>query len=238
MENRKIMRTIRKIVLAGAALICAALVMVPLVSAAGPGQGFSPGGQMNQGQDNQISPGSGGMGQNTGSGNGAAPGGGPGNGQNSQDTGTGSPSFAGNETAPHEHHDHDFGNFSGNMTPPEPSGDLNLTAVGNTLFGQLPPDSNMTADNNWTIPFNATGPQPGGQNQPLPAGNLTAPNPAGGNTTPPLQQASPGGSNANNGGNQAGSGSGQAGSTSQDQKDSDLISAFLQWLKGGGSSAT
>lgn len=232
------MRTLRKIVLAGAVLICAALVMVPLVSAAGPGQGFSPGGQPNQGQGNQMTPGNGGMGQNSGSGNGAAPGGGPGNGQNSQNSGTGAQQFAGNETAPHGHHDHDFGNSGGNMTPPAPGGDINLTAVGNTLFDQLPPDSNMTADNNWTMPFNATGPQPGGQNQPLPAGNLTAPNPAGGNTTPPLQQAPSGTGNTNNGGNQVGSGSGQTGSTSQDQKDSDLIAAFLRWLRGGGSSTS
>ena len=62
----KNMKTVRKIVLASAVLICAALVMVPLVSAAGPGQGFSPGGQQNQGQGTMMMPGNG---QNQGSGN-------------------------------------------------------------------------------------------------------------------------------------------------------------------------
>ncbi|ABS54733.1 hypothetical protein Mboo_0211 [Methanoregula boonei 6A8] len=254
------MTTVRKIVLASAVLICAALVMVPLVSAAGPGQGFSPGGQQNQGQGNQIAPGNGGNGNNPGSGNdqnsgnGAMASGGPGNGQNRQTPGAGIQPFAGNMTAPQGQPDQNFGNASWNATPPGPGGALNLTAVGNALFGQLPPDANATGSNNWTnnwtMQLNATGLKPDGQNVPLPAGNLTGHNPADGNVTPPSQPALSGNGNTNNAGNQNNAGTAtqgyssgpQAGSTSQsasqDQKDSNLIEAFLTWLRGGGSSTT
>ncbi|HVP96525.1 hypothetical protein [Methanoregula sp.] len=197
-----------------------------------------------------MMPGNGGNGQNTGSGNGqgsgngAAPGGAPENGQN---PGNGPDSFAGNATAHQGPQDRNFGNASWNATPPGPGGDLNLTALGNTLFGQLPPDVNTTESNNWTMPFNTTGPQPGGQNVPLPAGNQTGPNPAGGNVTPRSPPALSGNGNANSGGNQMGTNTApaggpqttqQAGSASQDQKDSDLIAAFLSWLRSGGSSSS
>jgi hypothetical protein len=184
-----------------------------------------------------------GNGQNPGSGNdqnngnGAAPSGTPGNGQNGQNPGRDANPFAGNGTAPQGRPDQNFGNASWNATPPGPGGDLNLTALGNTLFGQLPPDANATAGNNWTIPFNATGPRPDGQNVPQPAGNLTGQNPADGNVTPPVQPAHSGSGNANNGGNQVGSGAAQTSSASQSQKDSDLIAAFLKWLQGGGNTS-
>ena len=189
------MKTIRKLGLVTAVLVCAALVMVPLASAAGPGQGFSPQGQSGQGQRNMMMPDNGGNGRDTGSGNGQNAGNGMphggAQGNSGQNPGAGTTPFSGNGTAPQRPPDQNFGNTNGSTTPPGPGGDLNLTALGNTLFGQLPPDVNATESNNWTMPFNATGPQPGWQNQHLQEGNLTAPGPDGGNTTPRPSRYSP-----------------------------------------------
>lgn len=226
------MRTVRKTVLVTAALVCAALVLVPFVSAAGPGQGSNPGSDQGPGTFMQgPSQGSfANQGQNTGQGSG------------SQDQGSAADS--------HQMPDHAFGN----MTGPQPDGNSTWDGLGlnanNITFGPPPAGMNATADNNWTVPGGMTTGWPGWGNGTAPADNMTAPNgtappPRGDNLTG--SQNLPAGSNpAGTGlrdGNGPGAGSQQQGSgasqaQNQDQKDTDLIAAFLKWLRGGGSSSS
>jgi hypothetical protein len=160
---------------------------------------------------------------------------GPGNGQNSN---TGSDQNQGNATAPNGPPSRDFRNMTGNMTMPGPgNGNMNGHGLGNMTEGNttftIPPpwDSNMTAGN-WTPSDNTTMRQHG-------EGNLTMQKPQDGNVTPPQANGNTNGAQGQNG-NNAGTGSQsgqQQGSvtqaqSTQDQKDSDLISAFLKWLKG------
>jgi hypothetical protein len=121
----------------------------------------------------------------------------------------------------------EFGNMTGYG-----QGNMN---EGNTTFTIPPPwDSNMTAGN-WTASDNTTMRQHG-------EGNLTMQKPQDGNVTSPRAPSDNGNANVtwNQNGNNAGTGSlsgQQQGNVSQaqgtqDQKDSDLLSAFLKWLNG------
>jgi len=101
----------------------------------------------------------------------------------------------------------------------------NMTAFDNMTFRHSPTGSNMTDPGNWTAP-----------------GNRTMTGPGYGNMTP--SHIPPDNGNANGSGNQnrqniaAGTQPGQPQGTTmnqaqgQDQKDSDLITAFLTWIKG------
>jgi len=232
------MRTVRKIVLVTAALVCAALVLVPFVSAAGPGQGNNPGSDQGPGTFMQ----------------GPSQGGSTSQGQNI-DQGSDSQDQSSAADSHQMPHDHAFGNMTGpqpevNMTQGNITWDgLGLNA-NNITFGPPPAGMNATADNNWTVPGGMTAGWPGWGNGTAPADNMTAPNgtappPMGDNVTSP--QNLPAGDNAAGTGLQNGNGSGagsqQLGSSAsqaqnQDQKDSDLIAAFLKWLRGGGSSSS
>jgi hypothetical protein len=110
--------------------------------------------------------------------------------------------------------------MTGNMAMPGP-GYGNMTAFDNMTFSHPPMDSNMTAPGNWTAPGNMTMPGPG-------YGNMTP------SQLPPDNGNATGSANQNGQNTAAGTQPGQPQGTgmSQDQKDSDLIAAFLTWLKG------
>ncbi|MGA2105809.1 hypothetical protein [Methanoregula sp.] len=227
-------------------LLCAAFVMIPLVVAAGPGQGTNQGNDQIQAWLSQGPPQGGPMNQGGGQRGPMM----PNYGQNSN---TGTTQNTGNSNAPGGPQGGGLGNMNGNMTMPGP-GEGNMTAFGNmTWHGQdrmtadnmtyyNPPfDSNMTTPGNWTAPGNMTMPQPG-QGMPNILGtNLTSPDPATGNMTPP-QVPDNGNSNGQNAGpgtssvQQQGNSGIQA--QSQDQKDSNLIAEFLTWLRGQSGSSS
>jgi len=204
------MRTLRKIAIIGMFLVWAALVLSPMVSAAGPGQGMqnqmiSPSGSGGQVQGGATPPGAG---QDTGPGNSGAPSGPP-------------------------------GGF-GNVTGPDPSMNLltagNTTGGGpgngpadNMTFGQPPFDTNSTAGN-WTT-FGQM-PPPGVNNMTAAGGTMTPPSGANGNVTHghhvPLNQSV----NLTAGTPPDLPGNSPAQNTSQNLNDTDVIEAFLRWLTG------
>jgi hypothetical protein len=222
---------LRKIGLVAAVLLFAALVCVPGVLAAGSGQEM-PGNNNHQGNDQgqqgnvAQGPGPGGSqgsqsGQNSGQGNN-----GPGQGSSGTDNGntgnSGADRMAGNMTQRQGQPPGNFGNMTGNQTAPGPMVLGNMTSFGpgeqfgpgNTTF------CNATGDN-------TTGCQPfdgnatlasGNETQQRPFDNQTAPQPADGNIT--LPQGQPDNTNIN------------TGTGGQNQKDADLISEFLKWLRG------
>jgi len=185
-----------------------------MVAAAGPGQGNqgqggfargpAQGGSMNQGQGG----GQGGM---------MMP-------DNNQNANPGTDHNQGNTTAPGGPPGGDFGNMTGNMAMTGP-GYGNLTALDNMSFSHPPMDSNMTAPGNWTTPDNMTMPGPGYGNMtpsqiPPDNGNATgSANQKGQNITAGTQPGQPQATGMNQ-------------TQGQDQKDSDLIAAFLKWLNG------
>ena len=202
-----IMKTPRKIGLVPVILLCAAFALVPMVAAAGPGQGNqgpAQGGTMNQGQGG----GQGGMMM-------------PNNQENAK---PGPDHSQGNTTAPGGPPGGDFGNMTGNMTMPGP-GFGNMTAFDNMTFSHPPMGSNMTAPGNWTAPGNRTMSWPGD-------GNMTPSRipPDNGNASGSANQNVQNGVAGTQPGQPQAAGMNQA--QSQDQKDSDLIAAFLKWLNG------
>lgn len=213
----------------------------------GMGQGAGPaqGGNMNPGQ---------------GSGQGDSQG--PGSGQN-QNQGT--DQQWGNGSVVKGPPDGSFGNLTGNMTRPDGRGDGNFTAFGNMTPPNGSGYGNMTEFRNMTRfgPGNQTGLNvtfcpPGYSGNETDAANWSGVNltgciPMEGNWSSMDGNRSHsqffGGDNTANGLNgansqnpQAGGQSGQPQSQSanadgsQDQKDSDLIAAFLKWLNSGGNS--
>ena len=251
-----IMKTTRKIGFIPVILLCAVFVIVPMVAAAGPGQGTNQHNNQGPGGFSQGPAQEGSMNQSQGRGQGGMMM--PDNGQNSN---TGTDQNAGNSNAPGGPPDGNFGNTTGNMIMPDP-GDGNMTTFGNVTwhgqgrmtagnmtFCQSPLDSNVTATGNWTAPDNMTMCQPGGERaQSIPGDNLTVPNQAGGNMTIP--KAPPDNGNANGPQNQNGQNAGtdtqsvqQQGTSmtqaqSQDQNDSTLIEEFLKWLRGQSGSSS
>ena len=253
------MKTTQKIGLIPVILLCAAFVMVPMVAAAGPGQGS----QQDTNQGNSPD-GQGGFSQGPAQGGSMNQGQGGNQGgmmmpDNGQNTNTGSDQNPGNMTAPNGPPDRNFGNMTAAMTGP---GDANTTAyenmtwhgqdrmtAGNMTFCHPPRDGNITATSgNWTASDNTTMCQPGGENLSIPGGNMTAPKPADGNVTPPQAPSDNSSTNGpqNQNGNNAGAGT-QPGqqqgisasqTQSQDLKDSDLIAAFLKWLEGQSGSSS
>jgi len=250
------MISLKKIGLVAAVLLFAALVCVPGVSAAGPGQGsqdtshqgndqghqgnfaqgFAPGGSQGSQNGQNGGQGSNGMGQgSSGSDNG-----------NNANRGTGQ--MAGNMTQRQGQPPGDFGNMTGNATAPGPMVLGNMTSFGpGERFGP----ENMTFCN--ATDSNGTPCQPFDGNATQAWGNETRQHQYGDNSTWQFQhqvRAENGNTTANapamngngpdNGGGQGISqgqgqqaqGSGASTSQSQDQKDADLISAFLKWLKG------
>jgi len=135
-------------------------------------------------------------------------------------------------------------NISDNATMPGPMVLGNMTGFygqDNVTFCQ-PPDGTNATDSNWSGFNNTSICQPMNRNMTFSRDNQTAFNQtafnrtADGNLTGPAQHDN-GNSNSaqNQNGNNAGnnnSGQQQGNSASQDQKDADLISAFLKWLKG------
>lgn len=217
----------KKIGLIAAVLFCAALVCVPVVSAAGPGQGMP--GNNNQG-NNQDQQGPAQGNQNNGQGSQT------GN-DNWQNGNTGFDRQQGNMTRNMTMNM--TRNISDNATMPGPMVLGNMTGFygqDNMTFCQPPDDTNAT-DSNWSAFNNTTFCQPRGGNMTFAKDNLTASNQTvDGNLTPPMQHDNGNSYGAQNqNGNNAGnnnSGQQQGSSTSGDQKDADLISAFLKWLKG------
>jgi hypothetical protein len=122
-------------------------------------------------------------------------------------------------------------------------------AMNNMTFGPPPSDSNATADNNWTAPDAMPMDwHHGGGNITGPEDNQTMSAPLGGNMTPPQAHSDNGNVNGpqNQNGQNAGTvtpsvqqqGISASQTQSQDQKDSDLIAAFLKWLLGGQGSSS
>jgi hypothetical protein len=191
-----IMKTTRKIGLLPVILVCAAFALVPLVAAAGPGQGnqgqggFSQGpahdGSMNKDQGGRMMP------------------------DNNQNANPGADHNERNTTAPRGPPGGDFGNMTGNMTVTSP-GYGNMTALDNMTFSHPPMDGNWTAPDNRTISWHGDG-------------NATPPQ------IPPDNGTSTGSTNQNGQNVTDGTQPGQP--QNQDQHDSDLIAAFLKWLRG------
>lgn len=216
------MTTKQKIGLIPVVLLCAAFFMIPMVAAAGNSPGTDAGNNQNPGgfigspsQSGSMNPG-----QATGQ-----------NGQmmpaNGQSKNTGSDQTMGNTTAPNGQ---PGGNFSnrGNRTMTAPDGNrtlqMNGTYAGNLMFGHDNRDFNMTLQQNRTSLDNSTPSWHGHGNMTLQAS---------------LENSNSSGISARNGMDAAlenRAGQQQAGNTSQsqlaNQTDSDLISAFLNWLKG------
>jgi len=245
------MKTTQKIGLIPVILLCAAFAMVPMVAAAGPGQGIN--------QGNNQGPGGSGPGPAQGDSMNQGPGGGQGGmimPANGQDANQGTNDQNQGDAAVHQ--GPPGGDF-GNMTGPGPDANMNAgndtwsgpgnMAMNNLTFGPPPVDSNATADNNWTAPdampmewHHGRGNITGLEN------NQTVPAPLGGNMTPPQTPSDNG--NANGSQNQNGQNTGmtpssvqqQGNSLSQaqgkDQKDNDLIAAFLKWLEGQSGSSS
>ena len=211
------MRSIKKLGVPVAVLLCAILLVIPLASADGPGQGADHGsgpGTLKELTTQNPGQSQGGMmpmnpNQNQGSSGSqqASPGGSNDN-SNSQPPAMNSPQPM-NET----------GNGPGNMP------------AGNMTFSPPPFDANSTVDLTGPAPMSLPGGINGTWNntaiQPPIIGNMT------GNMTPPQQQGSPGMNTQShdNSGSQS-QGNGVAPTQNQDQKDSSLISAFLTWLHG------
>ena len=227
------MKMKRSIGCIAAVLFCAALLCIPGALAAGQGMqngqdqggpqgqhggsdqgpGQAPGGQQNQGQENgqgsMARPESGGTGQ------------------------SGLDRMAGNATERQGPPPDGFGNMTGNQTAPGQWDAGNMTAFGD--MARHGP-GNMTFCN--ATGDNATPCQPFEGNATHAWGNETfrhqfnnesAGQHAGDtNVTPPAQQGN--GQAGNGGQGSQGQGSGQ--NSGQNQKDTDLIAAFLAWLNG------
>ncbi len=238
------MISFKKMGIIAAVLVCAALVCVPGVAAAGPGQGQDNHQGNDQHQQGNFAqgpaPGGSQNGQNGGQGNN-----GPGQGSSGTDNGNanrGDDRMAGNMTERQGQPPGNFGNMTGNETAPGPMVLGNMTSFGpGERFGP----GNMTFCN--ATGDNTTACQPFDGNATQAWGNETRQHQYGDNSTWQFQhqvQAENGNATGNAtgsappmNGNSADKGSGQGqGSgqnSAQNQKDADLISAFLAWLNGG-----
>ncbi len=214
-------------------LLCAAMLMVSGAAAAGPGGGPGQGNSLGQGGFTQRMAQGGPANQDAGSGQGNLM---PANGQNANQ-GTNDNGQSGHQGPPGG----TFGNMTGQMA-------MNMTPIGNMTwygpdnstadamaFDHPPFDGNTTDENNWTAQGAATMGWPGGGNVTGPGGNLTAPEPVNGNMTHSwhhLDNSTANESQNQNGNNdRAGLQQESSANQAQDQKDSDLIAAFLKWFR-------
>ncbi|WP_292370499.1 hypothetical protein [Methanoregula sp. UBA64] len=220
---------LKKIGLVAAVLLVAALVCVPGVAAAGPGQGMPGNGQGSSGNQGQQGGFSQGPDNNQGSPNQQ------GNGQGANPRSGGQ---MGNTTQRQGQPPGTFGNMTGNQTGPGPMVLGNMTSFGpgerfgpgNTTF------CTATGDN-------TTACQPFSGNATQAWGNETRQHQYGDNSTWQFQHQVRAENGNNTGsapamnGNSAdkgfGQGQGSGQNSAQNQKDADLISAFLAWLNGG-----